>query len=210
MRKILLIVGILALFSADFTVAQTPFHFTVGTPNGTNAPATYPTPFANWYWGTRQQYLILASELNALGVTKGDLTEVSFNVTAINACPALTNYQMWVKTTSNLPSLTTWEPNMGSPVYGPTTYSPVVGVNTFTFPKIAWNGSDNIVIEICSNLSGYLSNGNASVQWSIGNSFNASRTYRADNATNCGNPLTSNLLPTNRPIITTTNIPIID
>ena len=202
MKKILLIVGILALFSADFTVAQTPFHFTVGTPNGSNGGNIYPSPFTNWYWGTRQQYLILASELNALGVTKGDITEVSFNVTAINACPALTNYQMWVKTTSNSPSLTAWEPNMGSPVYGPATYSPQVGLNTFTFPKIAWNGTDNIVIEICSNLSSYISNGNASVQWSTGMSFNASKTYRADNSTNCGTNLNQTLSPTNRPIIT--------
>lgn len=200
MRKIILSLLVLITIFPIASIGQST-QYIVGTPSGSNTGTTYPAPFANWYWGTRQQYLILASELTALGATEGNIKEIAFNVVAMNAVPSLQNYTVWLNTESPTVSLNAWEGNMGSPIYGPTTKNVTSGWNTIIVPDIPWNGTDNIVIEMCSNNSSFLSNGNASTQWASGLPFNASRTYRADNPTNCGNPSTSNLLPTNRPII---------
>jgi len=200
MKRFLSVFAIIILFSPLVAFGQAT-DYVIGTPSGSNTGTSYPAPFANWFWGTRQQYLILASELQAAGASKGDITEIAFNVLNLNSNPPLQNYTVWVKTTSNSPSLLAWEANMGNPVYGPTTFSATQGWNGFSFPKISWNGSDNIVIEICSNNTGYLTNGNASTEWVTGLPFNASRTYYSDAPGNCGNPGSNLTGNANRPII---------
>ena len=200
MRKTILSLLVFLTIFPFASIGQST-QYIVGTPSGSNTGTTYPAPFANWYWGTRQQYLILASELTALGATEGNIKEIAFNVLSLNSVPSLQNYTVWLNTESPTVSLNAWEGNMGSPIYGPTTKNVISGWNTITVPDIPWNGTDNIVIEMCSNNSSFLFNGNASTQWASGLPFNASRTYRADNPTTCGNPSTSGLLPTNRLII---------
>jgi len=49
------------------------------------------TPFGSNYEGSRQQYLVKASELSALGLSAGNLTSVAFNVTSASAY-AQTNF----------------------------------------------------------------------------------------------------------------------
>ena len=44
---------------------------TIGTGTGTNTNMTYPTPYGSYYGGTRSQFLILASEINAAGGSAG-------------------------------------------------------------------------------------------------------------------------------------------
>src|SRR5690606_33386332 len=103
--------------------------------------------------------------------------------------------------TSSTSSLNAWEINMGAPIYGPTNYSTIPGLNTFNIPNgLAWNGSENIIIEICSNNSSYLTNGNASVDLTTNLSFNGSLTYYADNANNCGNPTWGTSSQNSRPV----------
>lgn len=193
-----LVIFISILLALPFSGRAQATDYIVGAPMGSNSGTSYPSPFANWFWGSRQQYLILASELQALGANKGDISEIAFNVLNINACPPLQGYTMWVKTTSTS-TLNFWEPNMGSPVFGPSTYTPSLGWNAFSFPEISWNGNDNIVIEVCWNNSSFLSNGNASVEWTTGLPFNASYTYYADNSSNCGTTSSSFTTPTTRP-----------
>ena len=201
MKNLLYIAIIISTLLSPNLVSAQAVDYTIGIPTGSNGGTGYPSPFANWFWGTRQQYLILGSELTAAGATKGDITEIAFNVLNVNSCPPLQGYTVWVKTTSSTPSLLAWETNMGSPVYGPTTYTTTPGWNSFAIPEFSWNGSDNIVIEICSNNSSYLTNGNASVQWTSGLPFNGSRTYYADSPGNCGNTGSSFVTGTTRPII---------
>ena len=53
---------------------------TVGNGTQQNSPTDYPAPYGNWYWGARHQFLILASELAAAGLTAGMINSLSFNV----------------------------------------------------------------------------------------------------------------------------------
>lgn len=53
---------------------------TIGSGNVQNSATDYPAPYGNWYWGAKNQMLILASELNAAGITAGDISSLAFNV----------------------------------------------------------------------------------------------------------------------------------
>lgn len=50
-----------------------------------NGYTDYPSPYGNWYWGSRQQYLYRASELLAAGLTAGTIDSIGFDVIA--PCP---------------------------------------------------------------------------------------------------------------------------
>ena len=53
---------------------------TVGTGTDQNCNTCYPAPYGNWYWGARNQMLILASELTASGLSAGMINSLAFDV----------------------------------------------------------------------------------------------------------------------------------
>ncbi|MBK6329113.1 MAG: CotH kinase family protein [Bacteroidetes bacterium] len=63
---------------------------TIGTGNIQNGNTEYPAPYGNWYWGARNQFLILASELTAAGLSAGNFTTLAFDV--VTADPAVYDY----------------------------------------------------------------------------------------------------------------------
>lgn len=56
--------------------------YTIGTGTVQNCNTCYPAPYGNWYWGARNQMIILASELTAAGLTAGNITSLAFDVVA--------------------------------------------------------------------------------------------------------------------------------
>jgi hypothetical protein len=61
----------------------------IGSGTIQNGATDYPAPYGNWYWGARHQILILASELNAAGVSAGTINSLAFDVASTD--PAM-NY----------------------------------------------------------------------------------------------------------------------
>ncbi len=57
----------------------------IGTGTITNSNTDYPAPYGNWYWGARHQILILASELQAAGLSAGPISSLSFQVATTNS-----------------------------------------------------------------------------------------------------------------------------
>ncbi len=185
MRKKLLLcsltVGLMLWTGASY--AQT---FTVGANNGSNGTTTHPTPFGDYYKTQRAQYLYLASEMTAAGMTAGELTALSFTM----AFPyiiddadggVMENYTVKIMSTPTT-SLTTdgWEAG-ATVVWGPTNYIPVTGVNTFTFGSpFTWDGASNILVEICGGVPEGEWEENGQVIWTTGLGFNGSRSYRSD------------------------------
>lgn len=51
-----------------------------------NSNTDYPAPYGNWYWGARNQFLILASELTAAGLTAGNFNTLAFDVVTPDPC----------------------------------------------------------------------------------------------------------------------------
>jgi len=122
----------------------------VGTGTLNNASNAFPSPFANYYETSRQQYLYRSTELQASGLKAGTLRSVSFDITALNTAGTLREYTVRLLCTSAT-SITTFASGTQT-VFGPVTYTPVTGVNTLPFSTpFNWDGSSNIIVEICHN-----------------------------------------------------------
>jgi len=123
----------------------------IGTGTTGNTGTSYPCPMQDYFEGSRMQYLYLASELAAAGMSPGPINAIKYNITALNTATVIENYSIKIGATSlNSLVLTGWE-TVSSSVYGPVNYTPVAGINTFTFSTpFNWNGTDNIIIEVCN------------------------------------------------------------
>lgn len=140
----------LSIFSLDATT------ITIGTGVITNTTTTYPTPYGNWYWGAKHQFLILASELTTAGMTAGNINSLAFKVSQANGT-ALQGFTIAMKNTlsSNLSNFETG----ATTVYNPTNYSETAGLNTHVFSSpFYWDGTSNILIQTCFNNSSYTQN----------------------------------------------------
>ena len=180
MRKRLLFGVFCALLVALSTNVQA--QYTIGDDNGNNGSTTYPSPFGDYFKAMRAQYLYRSSELIAEGMSAGFITEISFNVDILPPSTGETEDYTVKLLQTGVSSLgtTTWQPG-ATTVWGPVTYTPTLGVNTFVLDvPFLWDGSSNIIIEICggNNLGVYTKN--ARVTWTGPLGFNASRTYYSD------------------------------
>jgi trimeric autotransporter adhesin len=188
---LLLLVVVLGLSKTTFSQTD----IVIGTGTTGNTGTGYPAPLQDWYEGSRAQYLFRASELISAGMSPGVITALKLNVVNMNTFSGeMQQFQVKIGGTSATTLSNTWEATTS--VFGPVDYTPVLGINTITFSApFFWNGSDNIVIEICNGLPGNETDGilhytnNVTVPWTTGLSFNASHTYRLDNAGNlCSQP----------------------
>ena len=167
----LTLIFFLTIISAHATI------ITLGTGSGTNSGTSYPAPYGNWWWGAKHQILIKSAELTAEGMSAGDLNSIAFNVQTANG-NVLEDYSVSIKHTG---SGTTSAFESGfTTVYGPVDYTPSLGWNTHTFSSpFFWNGTDNILIDICFNNTSYTTNDKtyysstsfASVVYSIGDNL---------------------------------------
>jgi hypothetical protein len=121
----------------------------VGTSTTTNTSSTgYPTAFGDYWYQDWQQYVFTAAELNALGLTAGNITSLNLDITALPSSAAVSNYNVKIGTTSNS-TLSSFTTTGLTNVYGPASYTPVVGANTITFSApYVWNGTSNIIVDI--------------------------------------------------------------
>lgn len=110
-------------------------------------------PFSTWWMDDRTQLLYKASQLTAAGICAGNINAIGFNVVTPGAY-AMTSLTIKMKST-NITTLTAYETAL-STVYSAGSYTPVVGANDFTLTSpFYWNGTDNIVIEVCFNNSAW-------------------------------------------------------
>jgi hypothetical protein len=132
----------------------------IGTGVLQNTTSTYPAPYGNWYWGAKHQFLVLASELTAGGLTAGPINDVTFSVTSLGAPnPALTDFEIQIAPTA-LNTLPLAFANAGFTVVAPATnYTPIVGANTHTFSNpFIWDGVSNIIVQTCFNNASFTQN----------------------------------------------------
>ncbi len=125
--------------SGTATVGATGFNSTTGTPyrQGNGITNDFKT-----------QYLYTAAELNAAGIYAGNITAISFNVTAAGS-GMMDNFEIKMGATSTT-SLGTAYDLPPSTVYGPYSYSVTLGQNIHAFDTpFNWDGTSNVIIEIC-------------------------------------------------------------
>ncbi|MFN0033162.1 MAG: MopE-related protein, partial [Flavobacteriales bacterium] len=140
--------------TCDVTSAPTcPTIAQLGTGSTLNATtsdlaACYPT----YYGNGRQQYLIRASELQALGLSAGNITSVGFIINGTVGDPATMNgYTIKMAQTASTVMTTTFLTPTFTTVFGPVNYTPTVNTtNTHTFgTPFVWDGTSNVVMDIC-------------------------------------------------------------
>jgi hypothetical protein len=168
-------------FYAAAASGTSPVSQWVGT--GTTA-LSIPNPYYNYYYGNKNQYLIRASELTALGFGPGTIQSIAFQVIGANTL-ALTNFEIKMKQTT-LTALAAWETGMTT-VYTNASYLPTASstnVHTLSTPFV-WDGASNIIIETCFNNTSYVSGNTVAGSTT---SFNSSLYYYGDNAVVCSAP----------------------
>jgi len=156
-------------FTTPFIPVTTTFYATavsgtstatvqIGT--GTDSLPNYTPggPFTNWYRNEGTQMLYTASEIVANGGNAGFINSVAFNCVNIplqngNTTPtSIPHYKISVAVVpASVTTLANWEPASSfSLVYTNNSFMPALGWNVFAFSTpIAWNGTDNIIIQIC-------------------------------------------------------------
>lgn len=152
-----------------------PVSGTIG--NGSLTSSSFESPFYHLYGGLKTQYLILASELQAAGLSAGLINELGINVVSANS--TFNDLNISIGTTS-LNALTTTFVSGLTNVYYNAAYTPTAGINNFTFTTpFAWDGVSNIVIEFCwsNNNTG----GTGSTVNYDNTSFVSEAYYRVDN-----------------------------
>jgi gliding motility-associated-like protein len=155
---------------------------TIGTGTTSNTAYSYPAPYGNYYWGAKHQILYTAADLQAAGMQSGTISELAFNVAALNT--GTINYQnVQIKMgCSNLSSITTWQTGL-STVYTNPNYVVTTGWNTHVFTNsFDWDGVSSIIVEFCFNNGSYQQN--ISTYWTT-TPYTSVIRYIADNSTVC-------------------------
>src|SRR5215203_7542078 len=148
---------VFATLLLSFTKLHAQLDIAIGAGNAGNSAAFnssgYPCPLQDAAEASRMQFLYKASELNAMGMVPGDIRSIRFTVTNVGTSGTMENVVFKIGTTStNSLSTSAWDVFLGTPVAtAPGNFTPANGVNTITFPTpFAWNGTNNILIEICN------------------------------------------------------------
>ncbi|MBM3435029.1 MAG: T9SS type A sorting domain-containing protein, partial [Bacteroidetes bacterium] len=115
-----------------------------------------------------------------------DITALGFNVAALNTCVNMPNFTISMKHTT-VTALTTSFDNVGlEVVFTLPTFLPVVGWNTHTFDTpFTWNGTSNILIDICTTLIPGAYTQNASVYYTPTTGTNTCARYQSDTNPAC-------------------------
>ncbi len=181
------------MLTASFTdvLAQT---WTIGTGTVTNTTTSYPCIWGNYYFGARHQYVYRASELTAAGMTAGVINQLAWQTSAANSAVE-PNFTISLKNSATT-ALAAWETGM-TVVYAPTNFTAgAAGWKTFNISAFTWDGTSNIILEVCTQGTGYTTN--VPVYQTNTTIANTARWYRADASGVCTSAsLTST--STNRP-----------
>ncbi|MCB5279544.1 MAG: carboxypeptidase regulatory-like domain-containing protein [Candidatus Cloacimonetes bacterium] len=154
----------------------------IGDGTEVNTTTGMPTTYGTYYKNFRQQYLVLATELNDLGGGPGPISSVSFNVAALNTCSPMPNYRIRIKPTEQTALSTTFEVGEYTEVFQAAEYMPVLGWNTHTFSNaFVWDGASNLIIEVVTDLIPGSYTQNASVYYTT-TGFNSSLRAQSDSS----------------------------
>lgn len=174
-----------------YTCVGTPYNTVVGS----LGVATAAYPFGGYFEDGRTQMLFLASELSAAGITPGNLNSLSFQVTDNWSYEPYSNFNIRLGCTA-LNSLAAYQGGLTT-VYSTNYTLNSTGWISFPFSQpYGWDGSSNLVVEICFDNSTWSDDDYVSV---YNTGFNSVLTYSDDGETGC--TMTSSVSTTFRPVV---------
>ena len=125
--------------------------------------------------------LIRASELQAAGISAGNITGLAFDIVTPSG-GSLQSFQIDIKSTTQT-SLSSWSNNNLITVFGPSLYTDQAGWNQHDFYNpFLWDGTSNIVIQTCFYSNGWSQN---SIMNMSNYSYNTLLYRRRDNSSPC-------------------------
>ena len=117
----------------------------IGT--GTSTSTGYESPFYHLYGGKKSQYVILASELTAAGLTPGNINSIALNV--VTAGTTYNDFNVNVGTTSATAMTSTFITGLTN-VFSASAYTLTTGICKINLSApFNWDGTSNLVIEYC-------------------------------------------------------------
>lgn len=125
MKRIIILTMLLILVLGAYTSLGAQVNITLGEGTGTNSTTGAPTPYGTYFKNFRQQYLVLASELNNIGGGVGNINSIAFNVGNLNNCSPMPNYRIRVKATNQTVLTTTFELGTYTQVFQANEFMPV-------------------------------------------------------------------------------------
>ncbi|WP_344822901.1 T9SS type A sorting domain-containing protein [Rurimicrobium arvi] len=175
---------------------------TIGTA-GASQTGNGLTPFSNYYEGAHTQYLYLAADLTAAGLTAGTIQGLSFNVTSKLSTFDYQGYTVKMAGVSAANLSTGLLSPVFTTVYGPVAQVVNTGQVKMNFSNgFVWDGSSNILVDVCfandPGATGTFWSANDAVAATT-KSYTAVYGYYGDNSSPCGATLpsstSSNMLP---------------
>ena len=163
-------------------VDTVPASFQIGQGNNVSSTAAQ-TPFATLWHDARNQYLFLASELQAAGLSAGNITQLAVDVASVGS-PAMSNFTISIGNTNlNAFSTPAYETGLTTVFTSPSFTFTNTGWQTITFDTpFYWDGNSNIIIQFCYDNDSWSSNSN--VQYT-NTPFNSHIYGYQDNSSGC-------------------------
>ena len=167
------------------TAGSCPSFYNLGTGTTFNSLTSGAgAAYATYYGNGRQQYIIRATELTALGLSAGSsIASLGFDVGTATGDPlTLNGFTIKMGNVSATTSTTTFQTG-ATTVFGPVNYTPTLNsINTHTLTTpFTWNGTSNVLVESCFSNQVI---GNQAYQTRFTNpGFVAVTFYQADGAT---------------------------
>ncbi len=156
----------------------------VGAGTTSQGTTSYPNPLSAYHGGSKHQMLFLASELTAQGLSAGDITAISFDVTNFSAAGILNDFTIRIGHATN--NVMTGFVAGTNTVYN-ASYTPnATGVVTFTLTTpFNWDGVQNLIVETVHN-QGNSGNGSGTRVAYTTTAFNSVYARSIDNITPAG------------------------
>ncbi len=135
-----------------------------------SAPSQSRSPYDGSVGSRKMQILLSASEMDEKGYSMS-ISDVALYISSCTSPGPLSNFTISLKETSNSSLTSTFETG-STVVYGPVTYTPLVGINNHHLPTpfVRTSASNNLIVEICFDNAG------------VTNTSNNSRVYMSDNS----------------------------
>jgi gliding motility-associated-like protein len=162
---------------------------TIGTGATFNTTTTYPSIYGNFNAGARHQMLYTKSELDAAGV-EDIISSIAFNILSQGNQDVFDGFTIKMGCTSVADLSGGYVANLDT-VFFSKRITTSLGWNTHDLDvSYGWDGSSNIVVEVCFNNTGAESFGN-NVMALTNTPFVSTRWFSANNANVCSSGATS-------------------
>lgn len=125
----------------------------IGCVGSGTAPASY--PFTTYWMDSRTDMLYLASEINSYGTSPGYLTKLGFYISSVDTL-TMNGFNIKIQNTS-LTTLSDFVNTGWTVIYNGNYKITSTGLQYINLPQpyFNWNGTSNLLIEICFNNSRY-------------------------------------------------------